>query len=244
MEAFKDYVEPMFSKDEFIGCKKDHKYKWKCKKCGLEFEDDCLGGIPRCPTCYPIHCNSFDEIELLNFVKTYFPNAKRDRNLIYPLEVDILIEDIKLAIEYDGSYWHSTEFKPANYHLMKTQLCNEKGYRLIHIWEDEWKFDKDKIKERLHQIFIGEEPLNFLGEIIKLDRSWYNNIDVPNYSFKRATDPLLIKRRRRASLYLLKHSRSEMHRLTHLWMNTVSALQSGMQLEPGSMTNLTEKERR
>ena len=28
---------------------------------------------------------------------------------------------------------------------MKTQMCEQLGYRLIHIWEDEWNNNKEEI---------------------------------------------------------------------------------------------------
>lgn len=37
---------------------------------------------------------------------------------------------------------------------MKTELCETKDYRLLHIFEDEWN---DKVKEKLKQIFEGKE---------------------------------------------------------------------------------------
>ena len=66
-----------------------------------------------------------------------------DRKILYPYELDILLPDYKLAIEYDGVYWHSDEHKDQNYHLNKTLECNNKGIQLFHIFEtddiDIWK---------------------------------------------------------------------------------------------------------
>ena len=42
------------------------------------------------------------------------------------------------------------------YHLNKTQLCEFKGYRLIHIFEDEWN---EITKEKLKQIFEDKEVI-------------------------------------------------------------------------------------
>ena len=60
-----------------------------------------------------------------------------DRNLIPPYELDIVIPEFKLAIEYNGAFWHSNRFKDKNYHLRKTQACHSKGYTLLHIFEFE-----------------------------------------------------------------------------------------------------------
>ena len=65
------------------------------------------------------------------------------RNIISPLELDLYIPKYKLAIEYDGIYYHSSDFKDKNYHLNKTIACNNKEIQLFHIFEsddiDIWK---------------------------------------------------------------------------------------------------------
>lgn len=80
-----------------------------------------------------------------------------DRNILKPQELDIVIPSIKLAIEYDGYYWHSDKFKDKNYHLEKTEKCSEEGYQLFHIFEfddlDIWKSmiaNKLKMNEKIY----------------------------------------------------------------------------------------------
>ena len=51
---------------------------------------------------------------------------------------DIALEDAKVAIEYNGNYWHSSEWVPSNAHLEKTRIAESNGYRCIHIRSDEW----------------------------------------------------------------------------------------------------------
>lgn len=68
---------------------------------------------------------------------------KESRKIIRPLELDYYIDDLKLAIEYNGLYWHSSnneelDKKWKDYHLRKTNLCLAKGITLLHIFEDEW----------------------------------------------------------------------------------------------------------
>ena len=111
----------------------------------------------------------------------------------------------KLAIEFNGSFWHSTKsflYKHEKidsyfgYHLNKTLKCNEKGYRLIHIWEDEWRNNSEEIKMKLEKILKDEENLFFDEDIITLDRSWFNNIEIPNYILKEEISPELVLRDR------------------------------------------------
>ena len=63
---------------------------------------------------------------------------ENDKTEIYPLELDLYIPELKLAIEYNGTWHHSIEAgKPEEYHLNKSLCCREKGIRLIHIYEFE-----------------------------------------------------------------------------------------------------------
>lgn len=62
------------------------------------------------------------------------------------LELDFYLPEKKLAIEFNGNYWHSTRFKDKNYHLKKTQLCQDLGIHLIHIFEYEWLSNKEICK--------------------------------------------------------------------------------------------------
>ena len=72
-------------------------------------------------------------------------------------EIDILIPDKSIGIEYDGLKWHSDEFKDKNYHLNKTLECEKNNIRLIHIFEDEWINKQDIIKSILSNILCKTE---------------------------------------------------------------------------------------
>lgn len=68
-------------------------------------------------------------------------------------ETDILIESKKLAIEYNGLYYHcyrpeleGSAQKGPSYHYDKTKVHSDKGYTLIHIYEDEWHQRKKAVE--------------------------------------------------------------------------------------------------
>lgn len=85
------------------------------------------------------HTISSGERQIQDWCSTLnLPVILNDRNIIKPLEIDIFFPNQKVAVEFDGLYYHSDEFKDKNYHLQKTELCEAKGVRLIHIFEDEW----------------------------------------------------------------------------------------------------------
>lgn len=89
------------------------------------------------------------EKEIADWLSQYIDIETSDRKQIYPLELDIFVPSKNVAIEYNGLYWHSAivHGKDAStLHLNKTIKCEEKGIRLIHIFEDEWKNKQDIVK--------------------------------------------------------------------------------------------------
>jgi hypothetical protein len=95
--------------------------------------------------------NVYDFLEQI--IDKKYTMLKNDRTTLNGLELDILIPDLKLAIECNGIYWHSELMgKKQNYHLNKTQTCASNGVRLIHINEDEWVYKEQLVKSRLLHI--------------------------------------------------------------------------------------------
>lgn len=46
----------------------------------------------------------------MDFCKQFYPNLqRRNRQLIKPYELDIVIPDLNLAIEFNGIWYHSIE---------------------------------------------------------------------------------------------------------------------------------------
>lgn len=66
-------------------------------------------------------------------------------------ELDFYIPEKNLAVEVDGTYWHSQKLKDPKYHQNKSLECLNAGVRLIHIFEYEWIQDetREKIKQLL-----------------------------------------------------------------------------------------------
>uniref|UniRef100_A0A6M3L0P6 Putative Hef-like homing endonuclease n=1 Tax=viral metagenome TaxID=1070528 RepID=A0A6M3L0P6_9ZZZZ len=124
-------------------CPKEHIYytKWN------NWQQGC-----RCNICSK-HASKGEQ-EISDFIKSLFPNSEqRVRNIIPPQELDILIPTKNLAIEYCGLYWHSeNRGKDKNYHLNKLEQCQERGIKLITIFEDEWIHKQKIVESRLKQI--------------------------------------------------------------------------------------------
>jgi len=101
-------------------------------------------------------CNKIDdrisgqELVLKEFISTN-TNEKVLGNVknIINKELDIYIPELNLAFEYNGIYWHSDTYKNKNYHLNKTESCENKNIQLIHIWEDDWLYKQDIVKSMI-----------------------------------------------------------------------------------------------
>ena len=70
---------------------------------------------------------------------------------------------------------------------MKTEMCETKNYRLIHIWEDEWN---EETKERLKQIFENKEVIDYSKP---LDHSWFSTLQFKNKLYKLSKPELIIR---------------------------------------------------
>ncbi len=94
---------------------------------------------------------SYSEKELVDFVKSIYSDEimENTKRIIPPKELDIYIPKMKLAIEYNGLYWHDENHVDRNYHLTKTNMCNEKGIDLIHVFEDDWLYKKEIVKSMI-----------------------------------------------------------------------------------------------
>jgi len=142
-----DYYD--YSKTVYIQNKK--KVIIICPKHG-EFEqspDNHLAG-KNCSHC--VGKISKEEMEVVCFLKSLNVEIKTNqRGLISPKELDIVLPEYNIAIEYNGLYWHSSAMKHFNKlaHQAKSRACKNIGYRLIHIFSDDWKFKKEIVKSIL-----------------------------------------------------------------------------------------------
>jgi G:T-mismatch repair DNA endonuclease (very short patch repair protein) len=107
-----------------------------------------------CPSC--THRYSAPHKEIESFLDTLgIVYRSNDRKQIHPFELDIYIPSHKLAIEFNGKYWHSIaaddspdkKFK----HRDKYRACIAKGITLLQIDEQDWM---DETKRLIWQSVI------------------------------------------------------------------------------------------
>ena len=118
-----------------------------------------------------------------------------NKSFIYPYEIDIYSEKYKFGVEYDGLLWHSEGItfpikENLKYiHIRKTKMCNEKGYQLFHIFENEWlnpikkKIWISKIEDKLKQNTEVKSVNCTIREVqTKITRGFFNKNCLEGYS--------------------------------------------------------------
>lgn len=174
LQAFKDKVIPLFSLEEFYGGGPGKYYPWKCMRCEASFTNYYnrqKGTWPKCP-----HCDSaYTDIEyfVINFLtKQKIPHNLRDRKTIPNRELDIHIEQCKVAIETNGLYFHSEKkISDSFYHIKKTDMCTERGIKLIQIFADEIYYKKQLCLAKIKNILNINKKL----ELSQLSLQYIND---------------------------------------------------------------------
>jgi len=113
------------------------------------------------------------EEELRNYIKTFYPSACskwfgpcKKGSFGKRFQLDIFIPELKLAVEFNGDYYHSYEVLKKsrqswpdemvrNYHQIKQDFFKELGIEYIEIWESEWKVDKQDCLKRTLEFLKG-----------------------------------------------------------------------------------------
>lgn len=154
-----------------------------------EFEQRANNHISKqygCPVCGKI--SSKQETELKKWLSQYVDIETNDRSIITPLELDIIIPSHKIAIEYNGLYWHSEQMgKDNKYHLNKYIQCKDKGYRLIQVWENEWLYKKNIVKSIILNALnkcsdrIHGRKCDIISVDVDTARYFYNNNHIQGF---------------------------------------------------------------
>ena len=146
-------------------------YVFYCPKCKKEFNINVANSYWHrrkyhqeiCTNCNPLYKNySCGEKDVLSYVLEIYSGTviENTKEVIYPYELDIYLPDLKLAIEYNGDYWHAN---PDLYSkdekisgelasdiwekdIKKINRCYSKDITLIVVWENDWINNKKEVQ--------------------------------------------------------------------------------------------------
>lgn len=140
--------------------KKDDNYYLHCIECNKDFLEKTGHIIYRCPNCFPNIINnpssSYEELEVLNYIKSVYngqiEHRKKKLFTNSKQEIDIYLPELKVGIEFDGIYWHCSD-NPNNLRDYNKLIdANNRGIKLIRIWENEWNEKQDIVKSIINNI--------------------------------------------------------------------------------------------
>lgn len=104
------------------------------------------------------------EIEVKEYIQSIYKGEiiSNSRQILHKNEIDIYIPELKLGIEYNGVYFHSSIFRDKDYHQNKWKLAHDNNIKLVQIYEDEWLYKKDIVKSKLNS-FINNNNLKHVN---------------------------------------------------------------------------------
>jgi hypothetical protein len=149
-ELKKRYLTIITNHDDFFSSPSN---KFKCDIDGHEWNSE--NTIPRCPLCEVTHRFSRSNLEssFFSFLDELSINYVKNKRFDSCYELDVFIEECSIGIELNGLYWHSEKNgKDKKYHINKLKFFNERGIRLIQIFEDEWVFSRSILEGKVKKI--------------------------------------------------------------------------------------------
>jgi DNA-directed RNA polymerase subunit RPC12/RpoP len=158
---------------------------WECKNNHKVYQPVVTRSTWGCPDCLSAGV-SRQEKALHEYIEELgFNVISGDRKALGGKELDIYIPEKKIAIEFNGLYWHSeAKGKDKNYHSDKWRACKDRGIQLIQIWEDDWKHRPDVVKSMLaHKLnrYPGEVVFARKTEVQNLSPSQADAFMVKNH---------------------------------------------------------------
>lgn len=135
----------------------EKKIIWVCDK-GHEWEAQIKSRTSEnsgCPKCI----SSQGEKDLRLFLTSLnLQHISNTRKIIPPYELDFYIPSTQVAIEFNGTYWHSEKFKTPTYHYDKWLAAKNAGIQLIQVWEDDWNYNPGLMKRMLaNKLGVSQE---------------------------------------------------------------------------------------
>ena len=116
-------------------------FKWRFKNTGTP-----------CIKCSNLNKGSQIEKELSCFLSSVCAIESNNRTILDGKEIDVFLPEHNIGIELNGLYWHNDLRRHKNHLIEKTTLAKTKNVKLIHIFEDEWKYKRDIVENRLKHI--------------------------------------------------------------------------------------------
>ena len=163
-EKVEDWKQFLDNPEEYINIKFDHMPTYKELESALGVDT----------TTIQWHLSQLHKLDIVQYTVSNYENEIVDvlhsicpkieikcntRTIIAPYEIDIFLSEYNLGIEVNPTATHNSTYSPypdnpkaPSYHKMKTDMCEEKGIFLFHIFGYEWTHRKDVVISMLQNL--------------------------------------------------------------------------------------------
>lgn len=146
----------------------DKKVWWKCEK-GHSWKATISSQVAgsSCPICSREYQTSYPEKAIAYTLKKIFNDLEENIKLkeLNNRNVDIYIPSLKLAIEYDGSYWH----KNFERDLKKDQMCKDNNITMIRVRENgNFQYESNAYVIQVSNKPKNDEIIDIINQVIML----------------------------------------------------------------------------
>lgn len=148
------------------------------------------GNIPLCKQCHinlTSNISSRYETDIANYIASFYSGncIRNSREILNGKELDLYYPEKRIAVEFNGDFWHNENHKQKDYHYNKFKECLRRNILLVSVFEFYWIQQKEKVKSYLADLFTCvNNKLSF-----EKDKYMNNNypafdciIDLENYN--------------------------------------------------------------
>lgn len=149
-------ITPLFDISAYDGLKNNPRLKWKCNKCDKNFFCNFENYRPHCPKCESKKSTRTLQGKFYQLLHDDLgiPCKFNCRTLIYPLELDLVFNEQKLAVEINGFYWHSINDRTEE----KRTMVKQHGWKFMMFFEDEIRLKPNVVSSMIiHK--LGKSPI-------------------------------------------------------------------------------------
>lgn len=108
-------------------------------------------------------CGAYDprwERDLAAYIESMGLSVDRSTPILDGQHIDLYIPSMNVGIELHGLRWHTESKRGKMYHRNKWEKAEDKGIRLIQVFEDEWSDKQEIVKARIQAILGASEKFD------------------------------------------------------------------------------------
>lgn len=151
---------------ETVNVGSNQKVFWKCAR-GHEWEARINKRAlynQGCPFCSNAYKTSFPEQAIYYYLSQQYKATNRDNTAGF--EFDVFLQEQAIAVEYDGLYWHSTDFAK-KMELRKNEFCAKNNITLFRLKESAER-EKGVYQERKAVYYPYDSSYSYLNEALSM----------------------------------------------------------------------------